>query len=81
MYGRSDGKLECFKFGVDMSPEWFLNKVESGLVEYVRESGTIVGCKFLGTRGNTTTKAIGQVIAIEMFCNEEPSSKEEEYEN
>lgn len=62
---------EAFRFGVDVSPWWFLQSVEQMHVEYVHDKGKVVGCRFY-RRSKEVTKTIGQVIHWDELYIEEP---------
>lgn len=51
-----------FTFGVDMSPKWFLDKVDSKDVEYTEQSRRVIGCRFYDVYGKEINVAIGQEI-------------------
>lgn len=51
-----------FTFGVDMSPKWFLDKVDSKDVEYTEQSRRVTGCRFYDVYGKEINVAIGQEI-------------------
>ena len=67
-----DGKcLRHFTFGVEVSPKWFLQKVQSKDVEYIKVNGRIVGCRFYNvyTR-EEQIMAIGDIITSDMLYPE-----------
>lgn len=57
-----------FAFGVEVSPEWFLKKVQSKDVEYIKAGKRIIGCRFY----DAYTKqeriiAMGDIITSDML--------------
>lgn len=64
-------KLRYFTFGVDISPSWFLQKIESKDVEYIHEGGVgkVVACRFYDTLGHEKIITIGQLISNDMLPN------------
>lgn len=66
-------KLRFFKFGVDISPWWFLQKVETNEVEYIYKDRKISACQF-----NETIINVGEMITVDMLYNEEPIKNKEE---
>lgn len=65
-------RMRHFLFGKDISPWWFLDKVEHKFVEYIFEKGKVIGCRFYDVRGKEITKAIGELITVDMLYEEEP---------
>lgn len=66
-------KLRMFKFGEEVSPWWFLQKVESKDVEYVKASNRIIGCRFYDVQtGQERVIAFGEIISTDMLYREEP---------
>lgn len=73
-------KLRYFKFGVDISPWWFLKKVDNKEVEYTYEYGRIQACRFYSPSGKEITKNIGDMITIDMLYKETPTNAKPEVE-
>lgn len=65
-------KLRMFKFGVETSPWWFLQKVQSKDVEYIHASGRVIGCRFYDTKNEERVIAFGEIISTDMLYTEEP---------
>lgn len=69
-------RMRHFIFGVDVSPWWFLQKVESKDVDYVTHSGKVSYCRFYDIKGNERNISIGQMITVDMLYKEEPEKRQ-----
>lgn len=58
----NNDSVKVFIFGVDYSPQWFLDKVMSKDVEYIITRGKVTGCRFYDLDGHEITRSIGDVI-------------------
>lgn len=71
-----DVSFKSFLFGVDISPWWFLQKVENGVVHYIYangDSGRVVGCKFIDVkRKKERVIAMTEMVSQDMLYREEP---------
>lgn len=72
MKGRMSKDDGQFVFGMDVSPWWFLQKVESKDVEYVFSGGRVTGCRFYDVYGQEQSIAIGDVVKLSQLYNEQP---------
>lgn len=61
-----------FIFGVDVSPWWFLQKVESKDVEYTYSGGRVTGCRFYDVYGHERCVGMGEAIEIDWLYAGQP---------
>ncbi len=76
MHEISKSKVRHFIFGVNVSPWWFLQKVESKDIDYITESGKVCSCRFYDANGNERDIEIGQMITIDMLYKKEPEKRQ-----
>ena len=69
--------MKAFKFGVEISPWWFLEKVEYKFVEYTYEGGKVIGCRYydVSNHNREVEKRIGDYIAVGSLYKEEPKRR------
>lgn len=69
-------RMKAFKFGVEFSPWWFLDKVEHKLVEYIHEGGKVIGCRYYDVNNREVEKYMGDYITRDSLYKEEPKRRE-----
>lgn len=64
----NDKGFRYFIFGIDKEPKWFMDKVRSKDVEYIKVGGKVVACRFYNvyTREERVI-ANGDIIASDML--------------
>lgn len=60
-------EFKSFCFGKDISPKWFIDKVNSKDVEYVRIGGKIMGCRFYDINNRERIFTFGEIITSDML--------------
>lgn len=69
------GNAESFIFGKEISPQWFINKVNTKDVEYIFTGKKVIACRFYDTRNIERIFYVGDTIKYNLLYREMEDKK------
>lgn len=70
------GNTESFIFGKEISPQWFLNKVNTKDIEYIFTGKKVIACRFYDVRNIERTFYVGDIIKSDLLYRKKWRDKE-----
>lgn len=64
------GNAESFIFGKEISPQWFINKVNTKDVEYIFTGKKVIACRFYDIRNIERIFYVGDTIKYNLLYRE-----------
>ena len=71
------GNTESFIFGKEISPQWFLNKVNTKDIEYIFTGKKVIACRLYDVRNIERTFYVGDIITSDLLYRKNGGIKNE----